>query len=191
MHESQTSIHMQNCENAYITLYTLQHPLIENRNPLSVVRHLFSSKPYQQTNSFSFSSHPTPLHTPKTRSHLSSLPPTQPGPRISSRRPTATTLLLLLLLAPSGITGISARPTRIVPTLHHRAIILTRRWAGRWRRGVPAWREMLLLLLLAVAMLRGRRLLGAVAAPLLARWRRKVLLVGRRGDGAVGRWVVA
>lgn len=60
---------------------------------------------------------------------------------------------------------------------------------------MPARRKMLrlrvLLLMLAIAVLCGRRLLGAVTSALLAGWGGEVLLVGGRGDGAVGRWIVA
>jgi hypothetical protein len=146
---------------------------------------LFSSKPYQQINSFSVPSLPTPAHTPKPKSHPNSLPPTQPCPRIPGRR--ITTTLLLLLLAPPRITSIPSRTARIIPTLHHRAVVLTRRWAWGWRRRMPTWRKVLLrvLLLLAIAVLCSRRLLGTVASSLLTRWRREELLGGGRGDGAV------
>lgn len=58
---------------------------------------------------------------------------------------------------------------------------------------MPTRRKVLLRLrvLLAVAVLCSRRLLRAVASSLLARWRGKVLLVGGRGDGAIGGRVVA
>lgn len=62
---------------------------------------------------------------------------------------------------------------------------------------MPARRQMLLrllrvcLLVLAVAMLCSSRLLRTISSSLLAGRRGEVLLVGGRGDGAVGGGVVA
>jgi hypothetical protein len=58
---------------------------------------------------------------------------------------------------------------------------------------MPARRKVLLrvLLLLAIAVLCSRRLLGTVASSLLTRWRREILLMSGRGDRAVGAGVVA
>lgn len=105
-------------------------------------------------------------------------PSTQARPRI---RRSAT----LLLLSSSRIVRIAARATGIVRGLHG-AVVLSWRWSRWWRRGLPAWwNAHTILLALAVLCRNGLRAVG-----LLVGWWRKILLVGGRGDGTVGRWVV-
>lgn len=107
-----------------------------------------------------------------------SFPPTQTSPRITCR-------WLLSPIASSRVVSIPTRTTGIVCRLH-RTVVL--RWrTRRWRRGMPAWWELLLLLLLlAISVLCS----SGLAVVLLSWRRREVLLVRRRGDGAVGRGVV-
>ena len=99
-----------------------------------------------------------PLSFPPLRFALS-FPPTQTSPGITCR-------WLLSSIASSRVVSIPARTTGIVCRLH-RTVVL-RWWAGRWRRGVPAWWELLLLLLLlAICML-----CGSWLAVVLLPWRK-------------------
>lgn len=122
-------------------------------------RHLITDPKFDKTEMLDFKMLLLCNSASSIASTFLSLPSTQTSPGITCR-------WLLGPIASSWVVSIPAGTTGIVCRLH-RAVVL--RWrTGRWRWGMPAWRELLLLLLLlAVCMLCS----GRLAVVLLSRRR--------------------